>query len=381
MALFLFWFSVFMVFYVYIGYPIAVMLLSLVLNRKVDKKAIEPSVTILIAAYNETEHIKQTVQNKLYLDYPTDKLEIIVISDESTDGTDDLVNAFDNDRVRLLRQEPRAGKTSALNMAIPHAKGEILVFSDANSIYDQYALKALMANFNDPEVGYVSGKMVYVNPDGSLVGDGCSAYMKYENGLRAFETKVGSIVGVDGGIDAVRKKLYDPMRADQLPDFVLPLKVVEKGYRVIYEPEALLKEDTLKETSDEYKMRVRVSLRAVWALFDMRGLLNLTKGNSLFAWQLWSHKVLRYGCFIFLLIAFLSNIFIVKHGILYIIFFLLQILFLTAIVLSFWIKKSMKIGKLLSFFQYFLLLNIASAHAVIKFLMGKKMVVWSPRKG
>ncbi|GAB6909997.1 Glycosyltransferase, CESA-like subfamily [Desulfosarcina cetonica] len=381
MALFFFWFSVFMVFYVYLGYPIVVMLISLILNKKVDKKPIEPSVTILISAYNEAEHITQTIQNKLDLDYPEDKLDIIVISDESTDGTDDLVKAFDNPRIQLFRQEPRAGKTSALNMAVPHAKGEILVFSDANSIYDQYAVRALMANFNDKAVGYVSGKMVYVNPDGSLVGDGCSAYMKYENWLRAFETKVGSIVGVDGGIDAVRKNLYDPMRADQLPDFVLPLKVTENGYRVIYEPEALLKEDTLKETADEYKMRVRVSLRAVWALFDMRGLLAFKKGTKLFSWQLWSHKVMRYGCFVFILTALLANLFLFGHGSLYVLSFSMQMMLVVAIVISFMVTKPGNTGKILNFSQYFFLLNVASAHAVVKFLWGQKMVVWSPRKG
>ncbi|BBO72965.1 glycosyl transferase [Desulfosarcina widdelii] len=381
MALFLFWFSVFMVFYVYIGYPMIVMLLSVVLNRKVSKRAIEPTVTIMIAAYNEAEHIQQTVQNKIELVYPQDKLEIIVISDGSTDGTDDLVKGIDTGNVRLLRQEPRAGKTAALNMAVPFAKGDILVFSDANSIYDSLVLKRLMANFSDENVGYVTGKMVYVNADGSLVGDGCSAYMKYENMLRTFETKIGSIVGVDGGVDAVRKKLYEPMQDDQLPDFVLPLKVFKKGYKVVYEPEALLKEDTLKLVEDEYKMRVRVALRALWALFDMRGLLIFNKGKRLFAWQLWSHKALRYGCFVFVLTTFISNLFLLGNGGLYILVFAVQVMLVIAIIMSFMVSKSGIIGKILNFSQYFFLLNAASALAVVKFLSGQKMVIWNPRKG
>ena len=380
MALFLFWFSVFMVFYVYIGYPVAVMLLSVVLNRKVSKRALEPSVTILIAAYNEAQHIQQTVQNKLDLDYPEDKLEIIVISDESTDGTDDLVKGFNAENVRLIRQEPRAGKTSALNMAVPHAKGDILVFSDANSIYDPFALRALVANFADQTAGYATGKMDYTLPDGSLVGDGCSTYMKYENLLRTIETRCGSVVGVDGGIDAVRKRLYQSMNADQLPDFVLPLKVIEKGYRVVYEPGAVLKEASLKSASDEYRMRVRVSLRAMWALFDMRQMLSVRR-FGLFAFQLWSHKVLRYLCFIFLLGAYGLNWQVLDRGGFYIWLLGLQTIAYCGAVAFPLAPSDRWFTPLLHIFHYFMLINIACSHAFVKFAMGKKQVVWAPRKG
>jgi cellulose synthase/poly-beta-1,6-N-acetylglucosamine synthase-like glycosyltransferase len=378
---YLFWLSIFMIFYVYVGYPIAVVLLSLFVGRRVQKKEWKPFVSIIIAAFNESEHIQKTIQNKLDLDYPKDRMEILVVSDASNDGTDELVNEFKENNVRLIRQEPRAGKTSALNMAVPQAKGEIIVFSDANSIYDSKAIKKLLSNFSDPGVGYVTGKMIYVKEDGSMVGDGCSAYMKYENFLRTYETRLGSVVGVDGGIDAIRKELYDPMKNDQLPDFVLPLKVVEKGYRVVYEPEALLKEDTLKETKDEYKMRVRVSLRAMWALFYMRGLMRFRKGNSLFSWQLWSHKTLRYACFLFLFSAFISNIFLLSNGNIYILTFIFQLFIYLASILPVHINRSSMIGKVVNLCNYFILLNITSAHAALKFLLGKKKTLWNPRSG
>lgn len=378
---FLFWLSVLMIFYVYLGYPLSIAILSLFMRKDVKKKAHEPFVSILIAAYNEAEHIKETILNKLELDYPSEKLEIIVISDESTDGTDEVVSSFSDKNIRLIRQEPRAGKTAALNLAVPQAQGELIVFSDANSIYEQNALNKLVANFSDTEVGYASGKMIYVNSDGTPVGDGCSAYMKYENLLRKYETKVGSIVGVDGGIDAIRKDLYEPMNNDQLPDFVLPLKVAEKGYRVVYEPEALLKEDTLKHASDEYKMRVRVSLRAIWAIFDMCGLLFFQKGSRLFSWQLWSHKVLRYACFMFLITAYILNVALLSIGDFYILTFLIQSLAIIASILAVFTKRVDFIGKILNFCHYFVLLNIASGHASLKFIMGKKQVLWSPRKG
>jgi len=188
----LFFSSLLMLVYVYVGYPILVFLLSTLINKKVRKQTFQPYVTILIAAYNEEESIAKTIENKLTLNYPKDRLEIIVISDDSTDRTDEIVRRYSARSVRLLRQEPRNGKTSALNMAVQEAKGEILVFSDANSIYDSDAVRHLISLFGDTRVGYVTGKMIYTNPDGTIVGDGCSAYMKYENFLRKHETKLGN---------------------------------------------------------------------------------------------------------------------------------------------------------------------------------------------
>ena len=307
-------------------------------------------------------------------------MEIIVVSDGSTDKTDEIVASIEDPRVRLLRQEPRAGKTSALNMAVPHAKGEILVFSDANSISAPDALSKLIQNFSDPSVGYVTGKMVYTDPDGTIVGDGCTAYMKYENFLRRIESRLGSVVGVDGGIDAVRKKLYRPMNPDQLPDFVLPLKVVEQGYRVIYEPEAILKEPSLRAAQDEYRMRVRVSLRALWALWDMRHLLTFST-SFLYSWQLWSHKVLRYLAFIFLLGTYFSNLALYPKGEIYKLFLLLQNLCYLAAFLGAYASKGGHLTKVPYPFHYFVLLNLASAHAFFKFLFRQKQVIWTPRKG
>jgi hypothetical protein len=265
-------------------------------------------------------------------------------------------------------------------MAVPLAKGDIIIFSDANSLYSPDALNKLLANFADKEVGYVTGKMIYANPDGTPIGEGCSAYMKYENVIRSLETRLGSIVGVDGGIDAERKVLYRPMNADQLPDFVQPLKVVEQGYRVVYEPEALLWEHSLKDVEDEYRMRVRVSLRAFWALFDMRQLLGF-RINPIFAWQLWSHKVLRYLCFLFLLVAYVTNWLLVGNSGWYKIILILQHAGYISSLASPRIRIAGIGGSLLTFCRYFLLLNLAAAHAFGKFLLGKKQVIWTPRKG
>ena len=378
---YIFLISVLMIGYVYVGYPLCVFLLGAIKNKKINKNNLyQPSVTILIAAYNEENKIEETIKNKLSQDYPQEKIQIIVVSDESTDQTDDIIGKFKRNGVQLIRQVPRAGKTAALNAGVKFASGEILVFSDANSIYEKQALKMLVRNFYDPHVGYVTGKMVYVNPDGSTIGAGCSSYMKYENYLRRIETCIGSVVGVDGGVDAVRKKLYQTMNPDQLPDFVLPLKVVEKGYRVVYEPNALLQEQALNRSDDEYRMRVRVTLRALWALKDMKHLLWDTN-NLRFSWQLWSHKVLRYLCFIFLITAYFSNFILwSSHRIFSMLFLVQSAGYIGALLSPFLIRYTNKF-RILFFVHYFVLLNLTSLHAFVKFLLGKKQVVWSPRKG
>jgi cellulose synthase/poly-beta-1,6-N-acetylglucosamine synthase-like glycosyltransferase len=380
MYYFILYFSIFMVMYIYVGYPILILLLGHVRRKTVQTKPNFPSATIVIAAYNEAACIETTLKNKLNLNYPKDALEIIVVSDGSTDGTDQKVEQFGSSGVRLIRQEPRSGKTAALNKAVKEANGEIIIFSDANSLYDDDAVTNLLENFSDSTVGYVTGKMIYTNPDGTITGDGCSAYMKYENKLREWETLVGSVVGVDGGIDAVRKSLYQPMRNDQLPDFVLPLKVVAQGFRVVFEPRALLKESSLSTVTDEYQMRVRVSLRAFWALFDMRKLL-LHKDSLIFSWQLWSHKVLRYMCFIFLIAAYFSNLLMVHSNTLNTALFILQNLAYLGALISLLLEKKGIQLKFLYIIHYFSLLNLAAMQAFGLFLLRQKKVLWTPRKG
>ncbi|MDX1754880.1 MAG: glycosyltransferase family 2 protein [Marinobacter sp.] len=385
MATLLFWLSLILLFYIYLGYPLLVRILALYYGcpiRQADSFA--PSVSILIAAYNEAQDIRSTLENKLAQDYPKDRLEILVVSDESDDGTDGIVKELAVDSevpIKLVRQEPRQGKTAGLNALVPQAAGDILLFSDANSEWDVSAVKRLVRNFSDPDVGYVTGKMIYVNPDGSLVGDGCSAYMKFENWLRTQETAIGSVVGVDGGIDGMRRSLYQPLRADQLPDFVQPLKVVEQGFRVVYEDDALLREHALSEGQSEFKMRVRVSLRALWALKDMRHLMNPLR-YGFFSLQLVSHKLLRYLAFIPLFLMTVSGLLLVGHGR----FYGLAVLGLLLFYGLSWVglrneKNNVASPVFCAIPYYFMLLNIASFKACLAFARGEKKVTWTPRKG
>lgn len=376
----LFWFCFVLILYIYIGYPLLVKILGKLINLKVDKKDYQPTVSIITAAFNEAQFIAETIENKLSQDYPQEKIEIIVVSDESEDGTDEIIQQYSDRNVKYFRQVPRQGKTSAINLAVSQATGDIIIFSDANSLYKSDVVKQIVKNFDNEDVGYVTGKMIYVNKDKSSVGDGCTAYMKYENFLRKHESLIGSVVGVDGGIDAVRRDLYEEMNADQIPDFVQPLKIVKKGFRVIYDAEAILMEEALSDQKKEYKMRVRVGLRSLWALLDMRCLLNPFK-YKLFSLQLFSHKVLRYFAWFPLLLLLITNLCLFNQSIFYAIIFIAQLLFYALAFIGYQLQSGKSLPIYFSAPYYFILINLASAHASMKFFMGEKQVIWVPRSG
>jgi cellulose synthase/poly-beta-1,6-N-acetylglucosamine synthase-like glycosyltransferase len=282
--------------------------------------------------------------------------------------------------VTLLRQEPRRGKTAALNMAAAHATGDIFVFADANSIYAPDALQMLTRNFSDPSAGYVTGRLVYGVTQGSSISLGCRAYMHYEDLLRRSETFLGSIVGVNGGIDAVRRGLFVAMNDDQLPDFVLPLQVVKRGYRVVYEPDALLSEDSLTTSRAEYRMRVRVSLRAWWTLVEMSALFNPFK-YGLYSLQLFSHKALRYLAFVALPVVYICSLALASGGIVYATAFVAGSMFVAAAGLGCVLDYIGRSNRVTSLPYYFILINVAAGHALLQFLRGRRQAVWTPRLG
>jgi cellulose synthase/poly-beta-1,6-N-acetylglucosamine synthase-like glycosyltransferase len=377
---YLFWLSLAVLFYTYAGYPLLTIVAGRFVRRRAATGAHEPTVTIIIAARNEARSIRATVENKLALDYPREKLQIIVVSDASTDGTDAIVQEYAGDGVVLLRQEPRRGKTAALNVAVDHATGQAFVFADANSMYAPDTLRMLVRNFSDPGVGYVTGRLVYGGGDGSNVGFGCKAYMAYEDLLRRSETRLGSIVGVNGGVDAVRRELFLRMRDDQLPDFVLPLHVVACGYRVVYEPAALLHEEALTTSRAEYQMRVRVALRAWWAMADMRVLFD-PRRHGLFSLQLFSHKVLRYAAFAAVPVAYLAAAALWGSGPVYQASWLGGSIVLAMAAAGWAAERAGYSSSLVSIPYYFVLVNVAAAQALVKFAAGQKQAVWTPRLG
>ena len=374
-----FWVSIFLIIYPSVIYPSLVCLFGLIRPRRVKHRSWFPSVTVLIPAYNEAQNIAATIQNKLDQDYPRDRVEIIVISDGSTDGTDDIVRQFSSQNVRLIRREPREGKAAALNEAVRFASGEILVFSDANSLFAPDAIRLMMENFADPEVGYVTGNLNYKIQSAGIAGNGCSAYMKYENTLRTLETRAGSIIGVNGGVDAIRRELYRDVPRNLITDFVLPLHVISTKHRVVYDERVHSSEVANSELGSEFRMRLRVSLRALQGIAYMRRLCN-PFNYPWAAFSLTSHKVSRYFCFLFLSIAFATNLMLISYPGYRVLFIAQAIAYLLALV---GLRKGLPgILRNLSLVPaYFLVTNVAFAMAAIKFLQGETMATWQPRAG
>lgn len=368
-----------MILYPVIIYPLLVCLLGLIWPRPVKHSSWLPSVTVLIPAHNEAKDIASTIRNKLEQDYPRDRLEIIVISDGSTDRTEEIVREFSSQNVRLIRREQREGKAAALNEGVRYAKGEILVFSDANSLFSPDTVRRLIENFADSEIGYVTGQLVYKIQSIGTAGSGCSKYMKYENTLRTLETRIGSIIGVNGGVDAIRRNLYRDIPGQLITDFVLPLHVISSKHRVVYDDRARSAEVANSELGSEFRMRVRVALRALRGITYMRRLCNPFK-YPLAAFSLISHKMIRYCGFFFLTIVFLTNLVLVSNpG--YAALFIAQV---TAYVLALvgWRKGLPNaVHRLTSLPSYFLATNAAFAVAAFKFLQGETMSTWQPRGG
>ena len=225
----IFWLIIFIIFYTYAGYSLFILLLSLFINRPIKKKEVYPRVTFLITAYNEEHSIAAKLKNTLHLDYPGEKLEVIVASDGSTDSTDTVVKQFHDQGVILNRVEGRVGKTETQNQTVAKATGDIIIFSDATTSYKEDAIRKIVRNYADPQVGAVSGRYEYINPTGAAVGLGTVLFWKYENLIKRLQTRIQTITGCCGCIYSVRRDLYEPLPRDIISDLVEPLENPRKG--------------------------------------------------------------------------------------------------------------------------------------------------------
>jgi cellulose synthase/poly-beta-1,6-N-acetylglucosamine synthase-like glycosyltransferase len=374
MSSFIFWLSIGLILYTYLGYPILTLAISLFFNRSVRKVEIEPNVTFLITAYNEEKYIRKKLENTLDLDYPRDKLEIIVASDGSTDKTDEIVREFAGRGVALHRVEGRVGKTETQNRTVQVAKGDIVIFSDATTDYKKDAIRKIVRNYSDPSIGAVSGRYEYVNPTGAPVGQGTILFWKYENFVKSRQTRIKTITGCCGCIYSVRKELYEPLPPDIISDLVEPLKILEKGYRIAFEPEAVAYELTEEKTSEEFSMRVRVITRGMNGLRYVKRLLNPLKFPFV-SYQLNSHKILRWMVPLFLVLIFASNLMLLDQGF-YRVTLAAQIAFYLA-ALAAWVMEryGMKFRPL-SLPLFFCVVNLASVLAAFNLLKRRKMATW-----
>jgi cellulose synthase/poly-beta-1,6-N-acetylglucosamine synthase-like glycosyltransferase len=299
-----------LVVYAYVGYPLAVFCLSRWFGRQARAPraadADLPSVTLLVAAYNEEADIEKRIETALMTDYPADRLEIIIASDGSTDATPEIVRRYAARGVRLLDYTERRGKSSVLNSAFPEARGDIVLLSDANTQLDPQALRRMVRWFQDPQVGVVCGRLVLTDPATGRNADGL--YWKYETFLKKCEGRLGALLGANGGIYAIRKDLQKPIPPDTIvDDLVLPLQAkLRSGCAIVYESGAVAYEETPAAISSEFHRRSRIGAGGFQSIGLLGGLLHPRHGWTTFTFL--SHKVLRWLCPFFLLGLLASNL-------------------------------------------------------------------------
>ncbi|TAK09113.1 MAG: glycosyltransferase family 2 protein [Candidatus Manganitrophaceae bacterium] len=322
-----FWLSFLVVLYTYIGYPLILSAWRFLGKKRVRKGAVLPSVSVIVAVYNEEGNIERKLKNLFDLDYPASLLEIIISSDGSTDQTEARVTRWqerhpNGPSLLLLTAPTHVGKAAALNRAVAHARGELLVFTDARQRLDRRAVALLATNFADDQVGAVSGELILMErPEGEGAA-GVGLYWRYEKWLRKMESDVDSTLGATGAIYAVRKSLYEPIPAETiLDDVLIPMQVVFRGYRTVFEPKARAYDFIAKGAGSEFVRKVRTLSGNYQLLWEVGPLWSWKKNRVFF--QYFSHKVARLAVPFMLMLLMLSNLFLMQG--VYFVFFWLQV--------------------------------------------------------
>jgi cellulose synthase/poly-beta-1,6-N-acetylglucosamine synthase-like glycosyltransferase len=380
---FFFWFSLFMVFYAYGGYPI---ILRVMVFFKSDTGGLmqprpshghQPTVSLIISAYNEESVIEAKILNSLSLDYPKDLIEIVVISDGSSDRTNEIVSLYAGKRVVLRHYKGRIGKTACLNMAIPLAKGEIIVFSDANSQYDRNSLRDMVRHFYDPKIGFVTGWTKYIFEKDREGTGSLGLYARLELLTKTYESMINSCVGADGAIFAIRKELYRPLMPHDINDFVIPLTIIQQGFRGILEEKALCFETTAGSAEGEFHRQVRITNRTIRAIMNNRSLLNPRK-FGIFSFELSSHKLCRLLVPLFLIVLFVSGLLLSGHSSFFFIIFSGQLFFYISAGFAKHGDNVSFLSKLVAPAHTFVVVNFAIFIAWIKYFQGETYTIWSP---
>jgi biofilm PGA synthesis N-glycosyltransferase PgaC len=373
----IFWISLGVLFFVYVGYPACLVVISRFCGKIECDDSYTPSVSIIIPVYNEEKVIEKKIKNTLSLDYPRDKLEIIVASDGSTDGTSAIVQKYSVDGVTLCDLS-REGKFATLNRVVPNAKGDIIVLTDATAIFKNKAIKELTKYFIDENVGVVAG-VEKIAGKKDFISSHESIYWKYETKIQECESRIYSTVVVTGPINAMRRELF-PMIASNLnlsTDIAIPLHAVRKGKRIVTASGAVALEEASLALRDEWQRKVRISTRAWRALWYHRRLLMPL--ISPVAFQLIFHKILRWLTLPFVLILFFSNIFV--GGVFYNVFLVFQtLLWLLSIIGIMLLWNEIKIPAMLSFFSYFLATISAQTLGLFNAVLNKGRPMWQPAR-
>jgi glycosyltransferase involved in cell wall biosynthesis len=371
-----FWGSIIFILYAYAGYPLILMALSVFRNRPVQKGDITPSVSFIITAYNEERRIASKLQNSLELDYRRDRFEIVVASDCSTDGTDDIVRAHTGVGVRLVRAPERKGKEAAQQLAVLRTSGEILVFSDTATTLSKDAITNIVKPFNDPSVGCVSSVDRFIDEAGTVSGEG--AYVRYEMLLRELETTVNTLVGLSGSFFAARRQVCAPWAEDLQSDFNTLLNSMRQGLRGISDPDSIGYYKNLTDETKEYQRKVRTVLRGIAVLMRSLPMLNPVK-YGLFAWQLFSHKLCRWLVPFAMIATLVSCILLALDFYVYRILLAAQLAFyaLAGLYHRFkWIPDK----DLFRLPSFFVIVNLSILDAWYRYFRGDRIFRWEPSK-
>ena len=380
MTLLIFWVSLVLIVYTYVGFPMIIFLRGLWRQRPYQSAEITPPVSLIIAAYNEASSIGAKLDNVLLLDYPRERLDVIVVSDGSDDGTNEIVEQYIGEGIRLLPL-PRQGKAPALNTAVAAAKGNILVFSDANSMYAPNAIRALVRPFADPEVGGVAGNQCYLNDrNSSGTGEGERSYWSFDRKLKQFQSQAGNVISATGAIYAIRRSLFQNVPGGVTDDFVTSTRIIAQGYRLVFAPGAVAYETVAKSSDVEFGRKVRVITRGLQAVLLMRRLLNPLQ-YGFYAFQLFSHKVLRRLIVYPLLALLVVSPFLWHGGLFYQLSTVGQVVFYGSGTVGALLRNT-RLGrsKLFALPFFFCMVNFASLLASLNILRGHRIERWETQR-
>ena len=391
-----FWLLLFSVFYSYIGYG---MLLGLLvkLKRKPSQQLVNvadadlPDVTFMVAAYNEERWIEDKIRNSLALDYPKNKIYFFFVTDGSTDSTAEKIINYPNTegyKIELYHQPERRGKIAAVERVMPFVHTPVVVFTDANTDLNPEAIRKMVRHYADPTVGAIAGeKRVQMSGEASGAGEGL--YWKYESLLKKWDSQLYSAVGAAGELFSVRTDLYTPVEKDTLiEDFVMTMRIAERGYRIVYESEAYAVEGHSADVKEELKRKIRISAGGLQAVWRLRSLLNPFKFGVL-SFQYWSHRVLRWTLApLALPLIFILNLLLILRGYknsdfsstVYDFLFWAQVVFYISAILG-WIFEQMKL-KVKAFYvpYYFCMMNYSVYRGLGRLIAGSQSVVWEKSK-
>lgn len=364
--------------YSYLGYPALIWALSRLRKspsiRPVRRK---PAVSILFSAYNEEQVIAEKLANSLSLDWPEDRLEVVVVSDGSTDRTNDIIRRFSSDRIRFIAIENNQGKTNALNMGFHFCRGRFIVLTDANALYHESAIKHLVTRMmQNDRPGAVCGELKYRKSDGGA-GENEGIYWKYEQFIKRAEGRMNSLIGANGSIYLIRKKDYPFPRKDLMDDLSIPLLITARtGKPTVYESRAVAYEEAGKEYSDEFRRKVRIITRAMYTLMQTH---QEWFRKPVLAFQVISHKIIRWLAPYFLMLAFVSNaLYVVFNGNLLwmTLVMIMQTIALSVIMVAFICERFQNHNRLTAIVYYFAVVNSASLLGIWNYLIGKRITRW-----